>query len=72
MSVKEPRPLTEIQQEYHELCTRAGHIQYQISALKIDLDLVNASLREVNLEAFEAQKAEKAAQAAAAEAPKSA
>lgn len=62
---KKPRKLEEIQREYQELCTRAGHIQYQVHALSTDLELVNKTLREVNLEAFSAQKAEADAKAAA-------
>lgn len=56
--MSEKRTVKEIQHQYAELCTRAGHIQYQIHALSRDLDLVNDTLREINLEAFEAQKVE--------------
>lgn len=58
---KKERSLPEIQTQYAELCTRAGHIQYQISALSKDLDLVNEELRKINLEAYESKKAEDAA-----------
>lgn len=55
---KKERSLAEIQTQYAELCTRAGHIQYQISALSKDLDLVNEELRKINLEAYESKKTE--------------
>lgn len=48
---KKPRSLSEIQSDYQNLCLKAGHVQYQIFALQKDLDLINDSLRDLNLEA---------------------
>lgn len=68
MSSKDPRPVQEIQQEYTNLCTRAGHTQYQISTLQKDLAILNDSLRDLNAEASASQQAAEASKAA--EAPK--
>ena len=54
---KETRPVTAIQEEYSSACARAGHIQYQISALKKDLDMVNSTLRDLNFEAAASARA---------------
>jgi hypothetical protein len=45
------RTYDEVSQEYQQGCLRAGHLQYQISALSKDLDILNESLRNLNLEA---------------------
>jgi hypothetical protein len=45
------RTVEDIQQEYQQGCLRAAHLQYQISALSKDLDILNSSLRDLNLEA---------------------
>lgn len=55
---KEPRPLSEIQVEYQNLCTKAGNIQYQVFALGKDLAQVNESLLELNFEAAAAARKE--------------
>ena len=70
--VKKERTVQEIQGEYSGICTKAGHIQYQINALSKDLELVNSSLRDLNFEAAAAHsKAQQAAAAVLAEsAPK--
>lgn len=60
------RTVDDIQQEYQQGCLRAGHLQYQISALSKDLDLLNESMRELNLEA-NAIKSKAAEEAPAAE-----
>lgn len=52
---KKSRSLEEIQQEYQNLCLKAGHLQYQISAISKDLELVNGQLREINFEAAAVQ-----------------
>lgn len=57
---KSPRPVSEIQQEYQMLCTKAGHVQYQIFTLQKDLDVLNSTLRDLNLEASESKTAEDA------------
>lgn len=68
---KKLRPVAEIQAEYQNLCTKAGHTQYQIITLSKDLDLLNETLRNLNLEAAAAYKAEKeVSDKAAQEAPK--
>lgn len=48
---KPSRTIPEIQQEYQQNCTRAGHLQYQIYTLEKDLALVNDLLRNLNFEA---------------------
>lgn len=54
---KKPRTIADIQAEYQNLCTKAGHLQYQIHALDLDLKVVNDALRDLNLEASSLQKA---------------
>ena len=64
---KKQRTFDEIQAEYASLCTRAGHIQYQVFALNKDLELLNNTLRDLNLEGATAkQKADEIAAAVAA------
>jgi hypothetical protein len=60
------RTVEEIQREYSNLCAKAGHVYYQIATLEKDLELVTASLRDLNIEAATAAK-EAAASAPAAE-----
>lgn len=48
---KKHRELAEIQQEYTNVCAKAGNLQYQIKALADDLVLINSTLRDLNLEA---------------------
>ena len=75
-SVEEPkarRKIAEIQQEYQQLCLRAGHTQYQLYTLKKDMELINDSLRNLNAEATAVKPLEDAENAkAAAEAAKKA
>ncbi len=59
------RTVTEIHQDYSNLCVKAGHLQYSLYALQIDLDLVNEQLKDLNLEGAAAQKAEAELKAAA-------
>lgn len=54
---KVPREIAVIQSEYQQLCTKLGHISYQIDALSKDAAIVNSSLRELNLEAVASQQA---------------
>lgn len=62
---KPPRSFSEIQTEYQGLCTKAGHLNYQLFTLNKDLAMVNDTLRDLNLEAAAAKEAEtKAAEAA--------
>ena len=58
------RTVEQIQQEYTQLCVKAGHTQYQIAQLKRDIDLMNSTLRDLNLEAAAAQARSLAADAA--------
>lgn len=58
MSEKKTRTLDQIQQEYQNLCLKSGHMQYQIEALSVDLDMVNKEMRDLNFEAAAAKKAE--------------
>lgn len=51
MSNENKRTVEMVHQEYTQLCAKAGHINYQISVLKTDLDLVNSQLKDLNLEA---------------------
>jgi hypothetical protein len=63
--IKKPaRSVSDIQDEYSKLCFKAGHLQYQISALSKDLELLNSTMRDLNFEAAAAQA--KAAEVAAA------
>lgn len=61
---KPVRTIPEIQADYQALCTRAGHVQYQIVTLEKDLAAVNESLRDLNLEASKVQADQAAAKAA--------
>lgn len=69
---KAPRDLQVIQNEYTGLCTRAGHLGYQIETLNKDLAIIHETLRDLNAEANAAQKAKLEAEEAAKkqEAPK--
>lgn len=53
-----PRTLDDIRAEYQNLCSKAGHLQYQIHALSDDLELTNKALRDLNLEAAALPKEE--------------
>lgn len=56
-----PRPLSEIQSEYQQLCLRAGDLQYKRDAMLRDLNVINGRLRDVNLEAASLQRTEEEA-----------
>ena len=45
------KTLEELQNEYTQGCLKAGSIQYQIQALKWDLEELNTNLRSVNIQA---------------------
>jgi hypothetical protein len=51
VETKNPRTFLDIQQEFTNVCTKAGHLQYQITAHQNDLDLLNKQMRDLNLEA---------------------
>lgn len=55
------RPISEISQQFVNLASRAGQLQYQIVEIQKDLDQVNAGLRDLNLEAAAVKAAEAAA-----------
>lgn len=59
------RSIPEIQQEYQNLCLKAGHLQYQVFTHERDIDMINNELRDLNLEVA-AAKAEEAKEAASA------
>lgn len=65
---KAPRPLAQIQQEYQQVTSRAGHTQYQIYTLNRDLQAFNETLRDLNFEAVASQNAEAEAAKKAADA----
>lgn len=52
------RTVKEIQADYSNLCVRAGHLNYSIFALSIDLDLIHEQMKDLNIEGATAQKAE--------------
>lgn len=66
-----PRTIAEIQADYQQQCVRAGHLNYQLFALNEqicnvsrDLEVLNAALRTLNIEAAAAQATEAKAPAA--------
>jgi len=54
--MSEKRTVEVIQREYSNLCAKAGHVYYQIATLEKDLELISASLRDLNIEAATAAK----------------
>ncbi len=70
MEAQKSRTVAEISAEYSQGCTKAGHLQYQISAMSKDLDTLNQTLRDLNFEAASAQQKEAEAAKAPAEEPK--
>lgn len=62
---KAPREISVIQSEYQQLCTRLGHVTYQVHGLQKDADLIKQSLLDLNLEAVAAQQAGEKAKAEA-------
>lgn len=61
---KPERTVDQIRGEYSRLCAKAGHTQYQISTLQKDLEIINGTLRDLNVEAATASQKEAAAKAA--------
>ncbi len=55
------RSVSEIQGEYQALCTKLGHLEYQIDAIKKDAELVKSTLRDLNLEAAASHASEQKA-----------
>jgi predicted nucleic acid-binding Zn-ribbon protein len=67
---KPARTMADVQQEYQNLCAKAGQAQYQIAILSKDLEMLNDALRDLNVEAAtiqmqQSQAAKKAAEEAA-------
>lgn len=61
------RTIQEIQREYTNLMVKAGQLQYTLYAVNKDLDLVNASLRDLNLEASAIKESNKLSDAPSAQ-----
>lgn len=55
---KKVRSMEEIQREYTDLCVKAGNLQYQIKVLSKDLDIINETMKDLNLEAGAVKAAE--------------
>lgn len=53
---EQKRTLDTIRTEYSQICSQAGHIQYQIATLSKDLELLNSQLRDLNMEATKLSK----------------
>lgn len=66
---KQERTLEQVTQEYSQLCSKAGHAQYQIHVHTKDLELINKELRDLNFEAAAIQNKAKEEAAKAEEAP---
>lgn len=64
---KAPRPIQAIQQEYVQLCTKAGDLGYKIRCFEKDLSTVYDQLRELNFEAVASQQVVAAESARATE-----
>ncbi len=58
--MSDKRTVEQIHKEYSQLCTQAGHLQYQILVVSQDLELLNKQLRELNLEAAKIAAEDKA------------
>jgi hypothetical protein len=52
------RTITDVQNDYAQVCTLVGQAQYQIFALDLDIKAMNEKLKELNAEAFELKKKE--------------
>lgn len=48
---EQKRTVEVIHREYSQLCSQAGHLQYNITVLTKDLELLNEQLKSLNLEA---------------------
>lgn len=57
MDSKPVRTEDEIRTEYTAMCTKAGHIQFQIDMLMKDLKTINETLSSLNFEALSARRA---------------
>lgn len=62
MSESKPRSFDEIQNEYQGLCTKVGHMSYQVWALNKEINTINDRIRDINFEAAALKEAEKAAE----------
>lgn len=57
------RDIKAIEQEFSNLCAKAGHLQYQVAVLSEDLNLVNEEIKKLNFEAAKVHAATKEAEA---------
>jgi predicted RNase H-like nuclease (RuvC/YqgF family) len=48
---KKERTMQDIQQEFTALCTKAGHLDYQVFTYKKDIEILQNQMRELNFEA---------------------
>lgn len=63
---KKTRSTNEIKQEYQQLATKAGNLQYAIGEQNRDLSMINSQMRDLSLEFTSADNAEKEAAKSAA------
>lgn len=59
--VKLPTPIRtkdQISREYSALCTKAGHAHYNLVTIQKDIEMMQAAMRDLNLEAAAVAKAE--------------
>ncbi len=56
MSDQKPsKTIQDIQQEYQGLCTKLGHMEYQVYTINKDIELLKSTLRDLNFEAASVQ-----------------
>lgn len=55
---KPTRSVQEIQNEYSNLCFKAGNLQYEIECKQGDLKTINSTLRDLNFEFVTAKNLE--------------
>jgi hypothetical protein len=55
------RTKEDISRDYSNLCTKAGHAAYQVATIQKDIELMQSTMRDLNLEAAAAAKAEEEA-----------
>lgn len=51
VALSKERTINDVHQEYTARCAEAGHLSYQISVQMDALDVLQAKLKELNLEA---------------------
>ena len=55
------RTITDVQNDYAQLCALVGQAHYQIFALELDIKAMNEKLKELNAESFKLKEKEEAA-----------